>query len=352
MRGVRALLAGALLLSAAPAARAVRPITPPAPEFPKNAAWINSLPFTMKRLKNRRVVIITFLNFYSINSIRTIPWLNRIWDQYALKGLMIIAVHSPDYAFDRDPSEIRRAAERLGVRFPVFVDGAKRLWKTYRNTGWPAHFLVNHKGLIVHDWLGEGGHAEFEHEILLALGRMGQRPPRNYEVPADKKRRDCATATKAFYLGARRGKELKKISPRKIHAIIESRDGEAAVHGKWTIEADGARFKGDRKRLNSRLQVIYHGAEALPIMARMGPRPARVYVKQDGLWLHSGNANTDVKWDDDDRSYVLVDHPRLYYLTRNRKRRMYELTLFPDEAGVVFSGFEFSDRCQTDYAHK
>ncbi len=352
MKSIRALLAGALLLTAAPRAEAVRPITPPAPEFPKNAAWINSLPFTMKQLRNRRVVMVTFINVHTINSIRTLPWLNRLWDQYALKGLMIIGVHSPDYDFDRDPAEIRDAAQRLGVRFPIFIDGGKRLWRTYRNTGWPAHFLVDHRGLIVHDRLGEGGYAEFENEILLALEHRGYRPPRNYQVPADVKRRDCGKATAPFYLGARRGKELKKISLRKIRSIVESRDGEAAVHGKWTIEADGVRFKGDRRRLESRLQVVYQGAEALPIMTRMGPRPTRVYVKQDALWLHSGNAGADIKWDDDDRSYVLVDHPRLYYLTRNRKRRMYEITFFPDEACVGFSGFEFSDACQIDYPHK
>lgn len=348
----RALLAALLLGAAALPARAVRPIKLPAPEFPEGAAWINSKPFAMRALRNRRVVLVTFVNFYSINSIRTLAWLNRLWDQYALRGLMIIGVHAPDFEFDRDPGELRHAAGRFGVRFPVFVDSGRKVWEAYRNDGWPAHYLVDHQGRVIHDWLGEGGYADFEREVLLALDAMGAKLPKNAEVTPDPKRLECGQATKGFYLGSRRGKQLLKIEPARVRAITQGRDGEAAVGGNWEAESELARFGGDKERLSSRLRVIYQGAEALAVLSRLGRRPVRVYLKQDGAWLHSGNANTDVQWDDDDRSYALVDHPRLYYLTRNQRPRLFELELFPDEAGAGVASFEFSDYCQTEYEHK
>ena len=85
---------------------------------------------------------------------------------------------------------------------------------------------------------------------------------------------------------------------------------------------------------------------------RVSAQPVRLYWKENDLWLHAGNANVDVIWDDDDRSYILVDDARVYYLTRNTRRRAQELELLPDGPGVGVWGFEFSDYCQTDFPHR
>jgi hypothetical protein len=352
MPAVRIGLIVCLLAGTLSPAAAVRPITPPAPEFPRNSAWVNSMPYSMARFKGRRVVMVTFINLYSINSVRTVRWLNSMWDKYALKGLMIVGVHSPDFSFDRDPARIREAVTRFGLRFPVVIDSDKKIWNSYNNSGWPAHYLVSHKGLLLHDRVGEGGYGEFEHEVLLALENNGARFPKDYYIKPDKPRKECGSSTEGFHLGTERGPELKKLKAKRVEAIVEARDGEVRVLGKWSKEKQAVRFKGDSRRLNTRMRLIYHGAEALAVLSRTGTRPGRLYVKQDNLWLHAGNANTDIQWDDDDRSYVLVDQPRLYHLTRNLKRRMYELLLLPDEEGVGLDAFEFSDHCQTEYDHK
>lgn len=340
----------ALCLLASPAA-ALRPITPPAPEFPKDGVWVNSVPFSLRQLRGRRVVLVTFLNFYSINSIRTIPFLNRLWETYALKGLMIIGIHNPDYDFDRNPAEVRDAVERFGIKFPVYIDTPRLLWKGYANEGWPSHYLVDHKGLIVHDRIGEGGYLEFEEELLDALLRFnGYVPPADYVPPQEPPRQECGKATPPFYLGSRRGQPLVKAPPRGVQNIVAAREGEAHVVGTWEVEEDALRYKGSP--MDGSLHFVYQGAEAVGILNRVLPRPARVYLKQNELWLNAGNANADVKWDDDDRSYVLVDRPRLYYLTRNPRRRPQELELIPEREGVGAWSFEFSDYCQTEYDHK
>ncbi len=347
-------LAAALTLGAGEAF-AVRPITPPAPEFPPGLAWINSVAFSLKKLRNRRVVMVTFLNAMTTASIRTYPQLNRLWDKYNQEGLMIIGVHSPDYDFDRDPVVVRDLIATHKLRFPIVIDSRREIWKAYRNEGWPAHYLISHKGLIVHDRLGGSGYAEFEDEILLALRSFnGFRPDKNYRIPPDSVRKECGKATAGFYLGKRRGKKVKKIRPNKYKAVVASRDGEVAVLGRWSAEPDALRAKegDDGLKPTTRLLLIYRGAEIMAVLTRTGPKPARLFIKQNEQWLHTGNGHDDIEWDDDDRSFVLIDKPRLYKLAKNKKKGMKEAIFYPGEAGIGVASFEFSDKCQAGAGKK
>lgn len=348
------ILAAALTLTAG-GAYAARPITPPAPEFPPGLAWVNSVAFSLKKLRNKRVVMVTFINTMTAASIRTYPQLNRLWDKYNQEGLMIIGVHSPDYDFDRDPIVIRDIIKTHKLRFPIIIDSRREIWKAYRNEGWPAHYLVNHKGRIVHDRLGGSGYKEFENEILLALKRFnGFRPDKDYRIPPDRVRKECGRVTPGFYLGKRRGKKVKQIRPNKYRAVIASRDGEAAVFGRWSTEADAIRAKeGDTgPRPTTRFRLIYRAAESMAVLTRTSPKPARLFIKQNDQWLHTGNGHDDIEWDDDDRSFVLVDKPRLYKLTKNKKKGMQEAIFYPSEAGIGIASFEFSDKCQVETGKK
>ena len=353
MRALRTLALSACAAAAlASSAGAVRPIRPNAPEFPEGAAWVNSKPLTLKSLRGKRVVLVSFLNASNIHSIRASAKLNDWWDRYALHGLMVVGVHDSDFDFDRDPGEVRRGLKRMGVRFPVVLDSGRRLWTAYANEGWPARYLIDHKGRIVHDRLGEGGDREFEQELLAALGRFnGYEPPEDYRIPEDPRRAECGLATDPFYLGARRGREVLPVRPVRIKAVLASREGEPSRTGEWTSEPDAYRFEGkDHSGFSSYLQVIYQGAEAFAVLGRTGPSPVDVYLKQDDLWLHSGNAGADVQWDAQGRSFVLVDEPRLYRLSANKRQDAHELRLYPGARGLGAYGFEFSDFCQAGEA--
>lgn len=350
-----ALLLAAVLTLATGDAYAVRPITPAAPEFPPGLAWINSVAFSLKKLRNKRVVMVTFINSMTAASIRTYPELNRLWAKYNQEGLMIIGVHSPDFDFDRDPIVVRDIIATHKLRFPIIIDSRREIWRAYRNEGWPAHYLINHRGLIVHDRLGGSGYAEFEDEILLALRSFnGFRPDKNYRIPPDTVRKECGRATSGFYLGKRRGKKVKKIRPNKYKAVISSRDGEVAVFGRWTAEDDALRAKegDDSAKPTTRLRLIYRGAESMAVLTRISPEPARLFIKQNDQWLHTGNGHDDIEWDDDDRSFVLIDKPRLYKLTKNKKKGMKEMVFYPAQAGIGIASFEFSDKCQIETGKK
>lgn len=324
-----------------------RPITPPAPEFPPNHAWLNGAELSLGQLRKRRVVLVAFINTMSMNSVRTFPILNAWWQRYNLSGLMIIGVHTPDFDFDSDPLTVRASLKRYGVRFPVVLDNDGLIWKQYANEGWPAFYLVDQKGQIVFDRVGEGGYREFEKEIREALNRFNRYwAPETLALVDDMPSKDCYSATRPIYLGARRGASLNwNATPERGRDLIGARDGETGYKGKWVLERDAIRLNMDNPALNAFSRIIYRGAAGYALLGKTG-KPARIFVKQDDFWLHAGNAGPDVEWDDQDRSFVRVRESRVYSLVRNAEDDMHELTILPEQEDSRAFGFEFSNFCQ------
>lgn len=342
-----AVLAAALALHASPAL-AIRPLTPPAPAIPEDAAWVNSVPLPMELLRGRKVVLFAFLNMGNLRSRRAAEALKAWWDRYALNGLMIVGVHTPDYEFDRDPLQVRRSVRRAGIPFPVVIDTRSKLWDDYKNEGWPAFYLVDHRGRVVNDKLGEGGYALFEREIQTTLNAFnGYKAPNGLRPYSEAKREACGRATPSFYLGSRRGIKTARLGKDANRPVVDSRDGEVNLSGTWDDDAEALRYTGSGKTLDQ-LYLIFRGGEMGGVLSPGGGRQVRFFIKVDNLWLHGGNAGTDVLWDDSDRSYVLVDEGRLYSLVRDpNKERMHEVSLFPDGPGASVHGFEFSDFCES-----
>ena len=340
-----------LSLLLASTAAAVRPLTPPATEFTPGAAWINAKPLSMALLHGRKVTVVAFINPTSVNSIRALPILQAWFDRYALSQLMVIGVLSPDLEMHRDPVWARERLKRLGVEFPVMLDSDRRVWKGYSNEGWPAFYLVDHRGRVVYDHLGEGGYAEFEKELRSALG--GLVDPDDLPAPVNAPEPTtalCGPSTPDVLLGARSKKAvlpLDKDLSRRVSMIIEARVGEVASRGRWNLERDGLRLDQANADQGNFLRVVYMGAQALAVLA---PPPgqkktARFFLKQDDLWLHEGNAGKDVQFDDDGRSFVPVETARLYDLVRDPDGRPHELYIIPERKDSGVYGLSFPDSC-------
>lgn len=342
-----ALLILAALLWTAPEARAVRPLTPPAPEFPPEAAWINAKPLSLKRLRRRRAVVVAFLNTADLHSIRALPVL-KAWDEsYSLDGAMIVGVFTPDYAFQNSEAAVRASLQRFAVKFPVLFDKDRRVWSAYRNEGWPAFYLVDHKGRIVFDQLGEGHYEAFEKELrAAAAGVPGYGTPSAAPSAKNPPSRDCGEVSRPADLGSRSGREVKasRLELSDTSLLVSSRDGEITSAGKWTAEPDALRLAQKNPDQSAYLNAIYRGAQAFAVLSP-GSGSTRFLVRQDGLWLHPGNAGPDVELDDDGRSFVTVETPRLYGLTRNRDDSVHSLTLTPLKSGAAVHGLSFADRC-------
>ncbi len=342
--------AALLLLLLAASARAERPINPPAAEFPATNAWLNATSLSLSQMRGRKVVVVAFLNPTSINSVRVLPALKAWFDRYGLSSVMVVGVLTPDLNFHREAVWAKSILRRYGVDYPVLLDTDRRLWKAYANEGWPALYLVDRRGRIVFDRLGEGGSQEFEKELRAALADLigaDELPPPSGIV--DPPRQDCGTVTPEISLGARPGVKpataLDKDTTMRRSLIVEARDAETAHHGRWDIEPDGLRLGQANKDQSAFLRVVYHAAQALAVVSPAETGRTRVFVKQDDLWLHEGNKGRDIQFDEDGRSFIVVDSPRLYDLTRESIHTPHELFLIPERQGATVHGFSFSDAC-------
>jgi cytochrome c biogenesis protein CcdA/thiol-disulfide isomerase/thioredoxin len=134
--------------------------------------WINSAPITPSSLRGK-VVLIDFWTYSCINCIRTLPYL-KAWDEkYRGQGLVIIGVHSPEFAFEHETPNVKQAVKDFGIEYPVVQDNDFAVWRAFSNRYWPAHYFFSKSGELVHMHFGEGAYAESERLIQKLLGESG-----------------------------------------------------------------------------------------------------------------------------------------------------------------------------------
>lgn len=139
------------------------------PEFQGITQWLNSAPLTIASLKGS-VVLIQFWTFACINCQRTLPHIVRWHQQYASQGLRVIGIHTPEFAYERDINNIRRAIQQHQINYPVPVDNNFKTWSAYSNEYWPHLFLADRQGVLKYDHIGEGAYDTTERTIRQLLG--------------------------------------------------------------------------------------------------------------------------------------------------------------------------------------
>ncbi|RYF43069.1 MAG: thioredoxin family protein [Comamonadaceae bacterium] len=139
-----------------------------APEFTGITQWLNSAPLTLASLRGK-VVLVDFWTYSCINCLRTLPHVNRWHERYAGQGLVVVGVHTPEFAFERSTSNVQTAMKRFGVRHAVAQDNSYATWKAYSNQYWPAHYLIDARGHIQYRHFGEGAYAQTEAAIQALL---------------------------------------------------------------------------------------------------------------------------------------------------------------------------------------
>src|SRR5919198_543334 len=174
-----------------------------APDFAHVSAWLNTpsdRPLSLASLRGK-VVLVDFWTYSCINCLRTLPHLEA-WDRaYRKDGLVIVGVHTPEFAFEHSLSNVRKATRRLGVRYPVALDNDYATWTAYSNQYWPAEYLLDRRGHVRHYHFGEGEYGRTEQLIrqLLAL-ELAHLP----SATAIADRTPMAATTPESYLGYER----------------------------------------------------------------------------------------------------------------------------------------------------
>jgi cytochrome c biogenesis protein CcdA/thiol-disulfide isomerase/thioredoxin len=148
------------------------PVGKQAPDFAGIDHWLNSQPLTMAGLRGK-VVLVDFWTYSCINCIRTLPYTESWYQKYAAEGLVIVGVHTPEFAFEHDASNVQAAISRFGITYPVAQDNEYGTWNAYGNSYWPADYLIDANGHVraTHD--GEGDYNTTEAEIRSLLAEAG-----------------------------------------------------------------------------------------------------------------------------------------------------------------------------------
>lgn len=172
-----------------------------APEFIGITNWLNSEPLTMKKLRGK-VVLIDFWTYTCINCIRTLPHVIA-WDkQYRDKGLVVVGVHSPEFAFEKKTANVARALTERDIAYPVAQDNDFATWQAYQNQYWPAKYLIDKDGAVRYTHFGEGEYENTEKAIQTLLKETGTSVPSDTIEISDKTPK--ARNTPELYLGSRR----------------------------------------------------------------------------------------------------------------------------------------------------
>ncbi|MEO8066035.1 MAG: thioredoxin family protein [Candidatus Doudnabacteria bacterium] len=141
----------------------------PAPEFAGIDNWLNSPPLTIKSLKGK-VVLIDFWTYSCINCLRTLPFVTKWYDTYKDQGLVVVGVHTPEFGFEKETSNVANAVKQFNIHYPVAQDNEYGTWNNYSNQYWPAEYLIDQTGNIVYFDFGEGNYDKMENAIRSLLG--------------------------------------------------------------------------------------------------------------------------------------------------------------------------------------
>jgi len=144
------------------------PDGPPAPDFVGGGTWLNSEPLTLAALRGK-VVLVDFWTYGCINCINTLPAARGWWQRYQDKGLVIVGVHTPEFASEHETENVRAALVREQISWPVVQDNDYKIWQAYGNHYWPHFYLIDHRGRMIYDHIGEGAYDLTEQKIVAAL---------------------------------------------------------------------------------------------------------------------------------------------------------------------------------------
>jgi thiol-disulfide isomerase/thioredoxin len=320
----------------------------PAPEFPAGVAWLNSPPLTLKQLRGK-VVLVDFWEYTCVNCIRTLPYV-REWDQrYRDKGLVVIGVHTPEFAFAKQVRNVRKAAAGFGLKYPIAVDSDYKIWNAYHNQYWPAKYLIDKAGIIRATHFGEGDYGNTEAKIQALLKEIdpGMALPAVLEPlrPEDSDGAVCYPSTPELYAGSLRG-DLG--SPLTGHGGTLYQD--PSEHEDGILYPQGAWVQGPESLLHARqtaspqdyVALKYHALGVNAVLKPERGKPIRLEVEQDGKPVAPADRGEDLRYDSAGHSYVMVDQPRMYRLVKNAKFGTHEIKLLAADEGLGLYSYTFT----------
>ena len=312
-----------MMMMAAGQAGAPLPVEGTLPSLSGATGWLNSPPLTAEQLRGK-VVLIDFWTYSCINCLRAMPFVHEWAQRYRDHGLVVVGVHTPEFAFERDPRNVMKAVQQLKVEYPVALDNQYSIWRAFNNRYWPAHYFIDAQGNIRGHQFGEGNYAHSEQVIRRLLVEAGQTelPP-----PADPAAADLqGVATQAdmgnlrspeTYLGHARAEQFASPGGQRADAAFgytlpsTLALNQWGLSGQWRVNDEAAQLQ----QAGGRIAFQFHARDLHLVLAPgEDGKPVRFRVLLDGKPLPAADAGADVAAD----GTGTVNEHRLYQLIRQR----------------------------------
>lgn len=278
-----------------------------------------------------RVVLVDFWTYTCINCIRTLPYL-KAWDAaYRDKGLTIVGVHTPEFAFEKRAGNVAAAIRRSGLRYPVAQDNDFATWNAWGNQYWPAKYLIDAEGQVRYTHFGEGRYEETEAAIRTLLAEAGDRPL-GAAVRTDPEPRTSRHATPETYLGTQRAQGWAQPPRDGTHDYRyrgELPQSAFALNGRWRHDHE----RGTAVR-DAGIRAAIVGKDVYLVLSPPADGPGDVGVRLDGRTIAPADAGSDVR-----AGRVRVTSQRLYHLVSldEPQQRELELTLSHGTSAFAFT---------------
>jgi thiol-disulfide isomerase/thioredoxin len=297
------------------------------PEFVGISSWLNTAPLTIESLKGK-IVLIDFWTYSCINCVRTLDHLKKWYQTYKDKGFIIVGIHTPEFAFERDKENVQNAIERFGIEYPVGLDNAYGTWKNYHNRYWPAHYLIDQNSIIRFIHFGEGEYEQTENMISSLLGIT--------LLKEQEEKRKIAQETPEIYLGYKRaGNYAQSVSIEHNKPVDYTYkkpllDDEVGLNGSWIITDECITSKDQ----NAMLELNFTGQHVYLVMSAQKPSLVKVFL--DGQPVLPEDYTQDMN----DAGTIAVKESRMYTIIDLKKPGRHTL-LFHVPVDVSLYAFTF-----------
>ncbi|MGB3274209.1 MAG: redoxin family protein, partial [Xanthobacteraceae bacterium] len=316
-----AMMAGTPAMTGAKGAAAgALPVEGKMPALDGAVGWLNSMPLTPEALRGK-VVLVDFWTYSCINCLRAIPYVRAWAEKYKDQGLVVIGVHTPEFAFEKNLDNVRKAVADLGIAYPVAIDNSYAVWRAFDNRYWPAHYFIDAQGRIRHHHFGEGSYDISERVIQQLLSEAHGAAMAGSLVSVDASGAQAASTfadvlSPETYLGYERAENF--VSPgglvRDVAHVYAApgmpKLNEWGLAGDWTVHDEHAALDGGEGAI-----VFRFHARDLHLV--LGPAadgaPVRFRVTIDG---RAPGADHGVDTDADGQGTVTAE--RLYQLVRQK----------------------------------
>jgi cytochrome c biogenesis protein CcdA/thiol-disulfide isomerase/thioredoxin len=280
--------------------------------------WINSPELKSEDLRGK-VVLVDFWTYSCINCLRTLPFVRAWADKYKDAGLVVVGVHSPEFAFEKNPGHVRKAVKELNITYPVAIDSQHAIWRAFGNRYWPALYFVDARGQVRHHIFGEGQYDKAERVIQQLLAENGKTGLAGGLVTAQGQGTQAApgsgsTLSRETYLGHAQADGfvpaggMQPDRPHHYRAADTLKLNEWTLDGLWTVE----RERAVAGQAGGRLATRFSARDLHLVLGReAGAQPVRFRILVDGKPPMTGHG-TDVNA----RGEGVVDAHQLYQLVR------------------------------------